>query len=915
MISSLRMWIKSRSLISTGCILVLFLLIFVLGYIPQGEHFDQWVLVFAVVIGFLSFILWSFLFEKRSSCIILALPLLPAFLCSYHRFIDSLPGLWRFWVLVFILVFLSQGLGRFFQDAATGRKEIILLFITLFTYYALIGAYTSASVSTDGDEPIYLINAHSLIHDGDLDLRNNIENRDYRDFLYNYEVSGGIFTTSIFKRLGFTLLILPGYLFWGRFGVVLLLNIITALAGCIALYWLSRLPVAGIKAKIAVVLVFCFAPLSIYSSHVFPEVAAALITIIALLLITSNARFSYLWMPLAFIGLVLLRMRFAITAFIVLLIFLVFNRRAKRATSRGFLLAIILAVAYVLLDMIIFKGAFFVGKYLSSPALSRMFLPNINFIVGLMGSFVDQEFGLFIVSPIYIFAFIGLFFLIKIKHRAGSIIAATFFGVLCLVLMGRGWIWYGGYNPPGRFIAHLLPLLSLPLGYFIATSKDLVSRLLLGLGCILTCVITFFFILFPGLRFPVADGRAKFLELLSEHLGFDLARFFVSLCNPKPGECISSAVFIGFLVLIIVLILFSRRSGRIFPWYLIPPLAISLLIVSVCGLSLYGKAFPSSYIELEHRLAPGKSAGRLYPPSLAMRLRREPDNQVIARAFNYVARKYPRLSPSELVNFIAPRQGQLYASFMEPLPPCGWEITDGEVVSIDASIAVNKRWLAINALKTGDPLAQPIISVKLDDVEIGRATIVDEDWNAYYFELPGHGSLDKRRSKELTIAVVSQICDIPLIQPSAVVVDFIEFLSHKPGNIQASRAKNVPVFSDHIPASKLKGEFSFAVRDFIYIFANSEVSALIENRGWPVRFTIDAGGIEVHGEYPRLNLLIDGMKVGEIQIQSDKMQPYHVKAEIAPGVHRLSIELVNHHLDYETLRYRVPFIEGVHLVW
>ena len=58
---------------------------------------------------------------------------------------------------------------------------LLLFFVTLVVYFQLI-PYLLYTWAITGDEPHYLLAAHSLVYDHDLDLANNYADQDYASF-------------------------------------------------------------------------------------------------------------------------------------------------------------------------------------------------------------------------------------------------------------------------------------------------------------------------------------------------------------------------------------------------------------------------------------------------------------------------------------------------------------------------------------------------------------------------------------------------------------------------------------------------------------------------------------------------------------------------------------------------------------
>ena len=62
------------------------------------------------------------------------------------------------------------------------RRILTYMFLVGFSFCFLMGLHAAAKMCTQPDEPFYLLIAQSIIHDGDLDLNNNLEAREYAPY-------------------------------------------------------------------------------------------------------------------------------------------------------------------------------------------------------------------------------------------------------------------------------------------------------------------------------------------------------------------------------------------------------------------------------------------------------------------------------------------------------------------------------------------------------------------------------------------------------------------------------------------------------------------------------------------------------------------------------------------------------------
>src|SRR5262249_38814459 len=168
-----------------------------------------------------------------------------------------------------------------------GRVPGWLLFGAALTFYAMLATRTPGPAGPQGDEPHYLVMAHSLWKDGDLDLADEFSHQDYAAFFPGRlsphpspaNPPGHLYSL---HSPGLPLLILPGYALGGLHGAQLVLCAVAALAG-VLVHRVAR-AAAGDKAAAIAWAVFAFTPpVPVYAVSIYPEMPAALATAVVLL--------------------------------------------------------------------------------------------------------------------------------------------------------------------------------------------------------------------------------------------------------------------------------------------------------------------------------------------------------------------------------------------------------------------------------------------------------------------------------------------------------------------------------------------------------------------------------------------------------------------------------------------------------
>ncbi|MPZ15727.1 MAG: hypothetical protein GEU73_15120, partial [Chloroflexi bacterium] len=144
----------------------------------------------------------------------------------------------------------------------------------------------SFGANVTGDEPFYLLTTESLLSDGDFDLTNQYATEAYRRFfdgdgpLWYQSVPTGDGRLLSPHNIGLSVLVLPAY----AVGGVAWVKAFLALLGGLTAGWtylLCRRALAGRRGSLlAVLLLGISAPFFVYTSQIYPEMPAALLTTI-----------------------------------------------------------------------------------------------------------------------------------------------------------------------------------------------------------------------------------------------------------------------------------------------------------------------------------------------------------------------------------------------------------------------------------------------------------------------------------------------------------------------------------------------------------------------------------------------------------------------------------------------------------
>jgi hypothetical protein len=345
----------------------------------------------------------------------------------------------------------------------------LLLFLLTATAYTLLVLFFSRPPGmsmTNGDEPHYLLQAHSLVNDGDLEMQNNYTAGDYRDFFdtetlnvgaYLYEYNGR--TIRHHFALGMPLLLAPAYALGGRVGVQLLLALLTA-GGMSALLLAVRRFVAPRAAFAGVLLCALLYPIVIYSHQIYPETVILALTafVLALTLVgdATHVRRRALLVGLA-VGLMPHFQNKFILLSALLYAFLLWELRAHLGVAlRWSLPPIVLLAAGHLAWAYVIYGE--IGRSaLISPGYPQLVDARID--DGVLGLWFDQEVGLFFFAPLYLLALPGGWVLLREPVSRGAALWLALIYASFHLLGGAYYDWPAGLSPAPRYLVPVLPVL------------------------------------------------------------------------------------------------------------------------------------------------------------------------------------------------------------------------------------------------------------------------------------------------------------------------------------------------------------------------------------------------------------------------------------------------------------------------
>jgi len=477
----------------------------------------------------------------------------------------------------------GQKLLAKFAGLSRGKRLALLFVAALLVYNAGSLLLDTRLPFFSGDEPHYLLIAHSLVHDRDFDLTNNYAKRDYaRTVLpgsalnrhvikrgetgpvYSFHSPGVAFVLTPFYALGD--LLGSGML---RFLLRLGISLFGALFG-LQLYLFARREWGREGLALGLwFLVSFITPVFFYSIHIYPEIIAAFLS----LLVFRWIRHSESWTPLKMLaaGTLLaslvwfhaLKYLFLIgPLFIYLLWTLAKRHRLKFRLLWVFIGPAVLGGLYLLFQYSLYgslspSSVSWRGAMSGTESISylKYLVTGIPFrfrIETLAGYFLDQRDGLLPYAPIYIFAFLGIVLLLR-RRRSGfwtlALVAMPYVLVSALLTQRTG------YAPQARPLVAVIWSLAILLGTFLAENRIKLFSSLAGMAGLITFILTILLLLNPLALYQETTegasthGGALFLQLSNLH--YSLEKVMPSFLK-TDGSWLPNFVVLALLAIFII---------------------------------------------------------------------------------------------------------------------------------------------------------------------------------------------------------------------------------------------------------------------------------------------------------------------------------------------------------------------------
>ncbi|MCB2192440.1 MAG: hypothetical protein KQI62_12800 [Deltaproteobacteria bacterium] len=492
--------------------------------------------------------------------------------------------------------------------------------------YLALNFWVVQAVSTCGDETLYLINTDRLM--ASLGLSSGQAHLPQ----CRLEFYWGGWSKSLAKPLreswGLFAMLGPGWLIAGRLGALATL----ALAGALTLGLFCRLALdLGYRARPALAATWLLGfslPLLQLTQHVYPGVLGVLGVTAGLYWLEHIGRRTR-WVILGLAGTVLLlalvKMRLAPVSLGLALATLVALYLHRPTWRRG------IAIAGVSLAALL--AAMVIGAVLDLPGLHHLAHKMGSFyqvepgplLLSFPAMLFDQQFGLLAYAP---WLLLGLAAAPRFgREHTRQMLYTLIIGAVAIgaVVLWRWVQWEGGFTPPGRFLAPLLPLLALwSLPAWSRAGR--VWRLLCAALGLAGLVLAWVFTLIPQWRFHRRTGINNLLAWLDDRLAATAHRFWPSFNEISWQPILPVLPWLALLIAAAFYLWRAPRAAHLDrpAWSLgrlglaAGALLAGVMLLTVC----LGWLVPTSYLEAENlHTAHSRLYGDLYNDRVQLVLR------------------------------------------------------------------------------------------------------------------------------------------------------------------------------------------------------------------------------------------------------------------------------------------------------
>ncbi len=413
-----------------------------------------------------------------------------------------------------------------------------------------------------GDEPHYLVISQTLLKYHSLNVSLDYQHGDFHAFypgpIRPHVVPNMRGQLLPVQNIGAPVLWLLPFSLLGRLGAMLFISLVSVL---IVYNMYKLMLLLGIKERYAFLVCAAYivaSPLYLYSHLTFVEPIGAFLCIaIARRLFQQKVTVRELLISSILLGILpWVHIRFAL--FEIILFFPLLYKIYKQYKFKN----VLSYVAYLAPVSILFAAIEiynFIVWGTFNPAANQINDKSVPFQVsplkGLVGTFFDQQYGLLMTFPLFLFLFIGIILAMKKQYRQYNVLMIAL-SLPYLLIVNSFSLWSGGWSPPARFILVLLPLYSFYIAFALEQMRSVPAYL--------TFAVTVGYGFFYNLRTLTVSSFGFNGETGRNSTLFDLHLFNRPITDYQPSLYLPHqegllSLWIGGTILVCVVLFFSRR--------------------------------------------------------------------------------------------------------------------------------------------------------------------------------------------------------------------------------------------------------------------------------------------------------------------------------------------------------------------
>lgn len=430
----------------------------------------------------------------------------------------------------------------------------------LFFTTSLVDVHTSLPL---GDEPHFLVISQTLLKYHSLDVTLDYIHRDYYAFYplpIDPHLSRNVYGQLLpLHNIGGPVLWLIPFALFGRLGAMWFMSLVSVL---IILNLYKLLLTMNIRHSYAFLVSLAYAiasPLYIYSHLNFIEPIGALLCIYVFRkVLQETVSVSDVFISSVCLGILpWVHIRFALLEVILFFALLFKIYQQNKYKNWRYYLWYLLPVITLFVFMEVYSYKVWGSLNPALNELNDIGTPNKPFatlpFAGILGTFFDQDFGLLVNFPLFIFLFVGVVLALKKKFLAYNILILAV-SIPYIILFTTFRAWSGALAPPARFLLVLLPLWAFYLAYALEQINNILSKLVFGVAVAYGFIYNLLSIKdsHNGINSGAGNRILIYLQTLLHMHRHLLTAYFPSMSYPHPKLFVAwVALFVGLSVLLI----------------------------------------------------------------------------------------------------------------------------------------------------------------------------------------------------------------------------------------------------------------------------------------------------------------------------------------------------------------------------